>query len=45
LQIAELPQQMRGFGHIKEANVAQAKALEAQLLERYRAPREQRAAA
>ena len=45
LQIADLPQQMRGFGHIKEANVAQAKALEAQLLERYRAPREQRAAA
>ena len=45
VEIANLPQQMRGFGHIKEANVAQARALEAQLLERYRAPREHRAAA
>jgi indolepyruvate ferredoxin oxidoreductase len=45
VEIAGVAQQMRGFGHVKDANVAQAKALEAQLLERYRAPGERRAAA
>ena len=34
-EIAGLPQQMRGFGHIKEANVAQTRAREAELLARY----------
>uniref|UniRef100_UPI0037841267 DUF6537 domain-containing protein n=1 Tax=Aestuariivirga sp. TaxID=2650926 RepID=UPI0037841267 len=32
LELAELPQSMRGFGHVKEANVAKAKAREAELL-------------
>ena len=45
VEIASLPQQMRGFGHIKEANVAKTKALEAQLMDRFRAPREERSAA
>jgi indolepyruvate ferredoxin oxidoreductase len=45
LEIAGLPQQMRGFGHIKEANVAKAKAQEAKLMARFTAPRQERAAA
>ena len=45
VEIAGLPQQMRGFGHIKEANVAKAKTLEAALVERFTAPRQERAAA
>jgi indolepyruvate ferredoxin oxidoreductase len=45
VEIASLPQQMRGFGHIKEANVAKTKALEAELLARFRAPRQERVAA
>jgi indolepyruvate ferredoxin oxidoreductase len=32
LELAELPQSMRGFGHVKEANVAKAKARETELL-------------
>ena len=32
LELAELPQSMRGFGHVKEANVANAKARETELL-------------
>jgi indolepyruvate ferredoxin oxidoreductase len=45
VEIACLPQQMRGFGHIKESNVAKTQALEAQLMDRFRAPRQDRAAA
>jgi indolepyruvate ferredoxin oxidoreductase len=45
LEIANLPQQIRGFGHIKEANVALVEARQAELLARYTAPREQRTAA
>ena len=45
VEIAGLPQQMRGFGHIKEANVAKTKALEAQLMDRFRTPRQERSAA
>jgi indolepyruvate ferredoxin oxidoreductase len=33
-----LPLEIRGFGHIKEANIARAKADEARLLTRLRAP-------
>ena len=33
LELARLPDLMRGFGHVKEANVAKAEALRAQLLE------------
>jgi indolepyruvate ferredoxin oxidoreductase len=32
LELASLPQTIRGFGHVKEANVAKAKAREAELL-------------
>jgi len=45
LEIANLPQQMRGYGHVKEANVALVEARKAELLARYTAPREQRTAA
>ncbi len=38
VEIAALPQSMRGFGHIKAANVAAAKAREAELMARLRAP-------
>jgi indolepyruvate ferredoxin oxidoreductase len=32
LELAALPETMRGFGHVKEANVAKAKAREKELL-------------
>jgi indolepyruvate ferredoxin oxidoreductase len=38
VQIAALPESMRGFGHIKEKNVRAAKEREASLLAAYRAP-------
>ncbi len=38
VEIARLPERMRGFGHVKERNVAAAKAREAALLEAFRAP-------
>lgn len=34
-EIAALPLQMRGFGHVKAANVALARAQEAELLHRF----------
>ena len=37
-EIAEVPLAMRGFGHVKEANIACAEEREAQLLAAYRAP-------
>ncbi|HCS68748.1 MAG TPA: indolepyruvate ferredoxin oxidoreductase family protein, partial [Rhodospirillaceae bacterium] len=37
-EIAALPQSMRGFGHIKMANVEKAKAREADLLAAFKAP-------
>jgi len=36
VQIAELPQQMRGFGHVKLANIEKAKAEEKRLLDQRR---------
>ncbi|MBS0222609.1 MAG: indolepyruvate ferredoxin oxidoreductase family protein [Proteobacteria bacterium] len=45
VQIAQVPESMRGFGHVKEKNVAAAKAREASLLAAYRAPATARAAA
>ncbi|HYE00638.1 MAG TPA: indolepyruvate ferredoxin oxidoreductase family protein [Alphaproteobacteria bacterium] len=45
VEIAKLPQQMRGYGHIKEANVAKAKARQDELLSLFRAPPAQRTAA
>jgi indolepyruvate ferredoxin oxidoreductase len=38
VELASLPLEIRGFGHIKEANLALAKAKEASLLSRLRAP-------
>jgi indolepyruvate ferredoxin oxidoreductase len=36
--LASLPEQIRGYGHIKEANLARAKAREAELLAAFRDP-------
>ena len=38
VELAGMPLDIRGFGHVKEANVARAKAREAELLARFRAP-------
>lgn len=38
-EIATVPQQMRGYGHVKIANVALAKVREAELLHRFDAKR------
>jgi len=38
VQIASVPETMRGFGHVKEKNVMAAKAREASLLATYRSP-------
>ncbi|HJQ55351.1 MAG TPA: indolepyruvate ferredoxin oxidoreductase family protein [Vineibacter sp.] len=38
VQIAALPEQIRGFGHVKEANLRKVKAREANLLSSFRKP-------
>ncbi len=38
VELASLPLEIRGFGHVKEANLARAKAKEKTLLSRFRAP-------
>ena len=38
IELAEIPEQIRGFGHIKQAHLEQAKAREAQLLAAFRSP-------
>jgi indolepyruvate ferredoxin oxidoreductase len=45
VQIASVPETMRGFGHIKEKNVKAAKAREASLVAAYLNPAQQSAAA
>jgi len=45
VQIAAVPETMRGFGHIKEKNVKAAREREASLLAAYRAPASAKAAA
>jgi indolepyruvate ferredoxin oxidoreductase len=45
VQIASVPESMRGYGHIKEKNVVAAKAREASLLAAYRAPATEKVAA
>ena len=45
VEIAEVPLAMRGFGHVKEANIACAKEREAELLAAFRAPPAQASAA
>ena len=38
VEIASVPEQIRGFGHVKEAHIAKAKAKREQLLAAWRAP-------
>ena len=38
VELARLPLEIRGFGHVKEANLQRAKAKEADLLARFRSP-------
>ena len=38
VQIAAVPEHIRGYGHVKEAHLAKAKAKEAELLARFRDP-------
>ena len=38
VSLAEIPERIRGYGHVKERHLAEAKALEAKLLEQLRAP-------
>ena len=45
VQIASLPETMRGFGHVKEKNVKAAKEREASLLAAWRNPERQSVAA
>jgi indolepyruvate ferredoxin oxidoreductase len=45
VQLAELPDQIRGFGHVKERNLKDVKEREATLLAAFRNPDEVQAAA
>ena len=45
VEIASLPEEMRGFGYIKKRNVAAARDRQARLLQQWRAPLHERAAA
>ncbi|MEO8935332.1 MAG: DUF6537 domain-containing protein, partial [Burkholderiaceae bacterium] len=36
--VANIPEEIRGYGHVKEANLAKAAALRAGLLEAFKAP-------
>jgi indolepyruvate ferredoxin oxidoreductase len=45
VQIASIPEDIRGFGHVKARNLAAAKDKEAKLLSAFRAPSQPRAAA
>jgi indolepyruvate ferredoxin oxidoreductase len=38
IELAAVPLNVRGFGHVKQANIARAKAMQAALLSRFRAP-------
>ena len=45
VQIASIPDEIRGFGHVKEAKLAAAKKKEAELLDAFRNPQPRRTAA
>ena len=45
VQLARIPEQIRGYGHVKEAHLARAKALEADLLAKWRNPAAEKVAA
>ena len=38
VQLASVPDEIRGYGHVKERNIKAAKALEEQLLQAFRNP-------
>jgi indolepyruvate ferredoxin oxidoreductase len=38
VEIAGIPEQVRGYGHVKEAHLAKARAREAELLAAFRSP-------
>ena len=44
VEIAQLPQTIRGYGHIKEASIEQAKTVRTALLEKFNDPTTQKAA-
>ena len=45
VRIVSIPEEIRGFGHVKERNLKQAKAKESELLAAWRAPSQMRSAA
>jgi len=45
VELAALPEHIRGYGHVKERSIARAKQREAELMIRFRAPAEPRTAA
>jgi indolepyruvate ferredoxin oxidoreductase len=45
VELARLPAEIRGFGHVKEHNIARVKAREAELLQAWREPRPRASAA
>jgi indolepyruvate ferredoxin oxidoreductase len=45
VRIASIPEDIRGYGHVKEANVKKAKSREAELLAELRSPQKVRTAA
>lgn len=45
VQIAQIPEQIRGYGHVKQAHLEKAREREAELLAAFRAPAPQRDAA
>ena len=45
VELAAIPEQIRGYGHVKDAHLKDAKAREAQLLEAWRSPPAERTAA
>jgi len=45
VELAALPVEIRGFGHVKQANLTRAKSKEAALLTRFRSPSPARALA
>ncbi|HLS83388.1 MAG TPA: DUF6537 domain-containing protein, partial [Arenimonas sp.] len=45
VEIASVPEHIRGYGHVKEAHLAKAKGKEAELLARWRNPQATRTAA
>ncbi len=45
MEIANIPEHIRGYGHVKEAHLAKARARWDELMARWRAPEQTKAAA